>query len=91
MSATDFFQEGFTEKKSDIMRYPLRVRVCEYRQSDCFVIDRPTHVARARTLSYRAKEGIHIAVARVKKGDFERKNNNGNRKGNCVNASYSPN
>jgi large subunit ribosomal protein L15e len=87
MSSTAYLREIHRRKQSDVMRYLQRVRVCEYRQrGECFRVNRPTHLERARTLGYKAKIGYVLYIVRVKKGNFKREYNNGNTRGKCKNA-----
>lgn len=87
MVAADYIREIQKQKQSDVMRYFQRLRACEYRQrGDIFRVDRPTFLQRARTLGYKAKEGILCYVVRVKKGNRKREYNNGNTRGKCSNA-----
>ncbi|AFN84108.1 60S ribosomal protein L15 [Encephalitozoon romaleae SJ-2008] len=87
MGAINYLREIHRRKQSDVMRYLLRIRVCEYRQrGECFRVEKPTFLERARTLGYRAKQGYVLYIARVKKGNMKRNYHNGNTRGKCVNA-----
>lgn len=87
MAAVNYLREIHRRKQSDIMRYLLRIRVCEYRQrGECFRVEKPTFLERARTLGYKAKQGYVLYITRVKKGNMKRNYNNGNTRGKCVNA-----
>ncbi|AFM99400.1 ribosomal protein L15 [Encephalitozoon hellem] len=87
MGAINYLREIHRRKQSDVMRYLLRIRVCEYRQrGECFRVEKPTFLERARTLGYKAKQGYVLYIARVKKGNMKRNYHNGNTRGKCVNA-----
>ncbi len=73
MGAYKFIQELYRHKQSDVMRYLLRMRCWEYRQTDKIVrVSRPSRPDRARRLGYKAKQGFAIFRTRVRRGGRKR-------------------
>ncbi|VEL16813.1 unnamed protein product [Protopolystoma xenopodis] len=73
MGAYKFMQELYRHKQSDVMRYILRLRNWEFRQSNKIVrVSRPTRPDKARRLGYKAKQGFVIYRARVRRGNRKR-------------------
>jgi large subunit ribosomal protein L15e len=66
------YKERSPEYKSRIIKWNT--------ESSITRVDRPTNLARARELGYRAKEGIIVARVRVHGGTRKRKHNAGGRK-----------
>ncbi|CDI98660.1 ribosomal protein L15 [Echinococcus multilocularis] len=73
MGAYKFMQELYRHKQSDVMRYLLRMRCWEYRQSNKIVrVSRPSRPDKARRLGYKAKQGFVIYRTRVRRGGRKR-------------------
>lgn len=73
MGAYKFMQELYRHKQSDVMRYLLRMRCWEFRQSNKIVrVSRPSRPDKARRLGYKAKQGYVIYRARVRRGGRKR-------------------
>lgn len=69
MGAYKYLEEIWRKKQSDVMRFLLRVRCWEYRQTNSLVrLPRPTRPDKARRLGYKAKQGYVIYRVRVKRG-----------------------
>lgn len=64
---TQNFQKGYSEKK---ISGPYKTRLLGWRKNPRMVIrlEKPTNVARARSLGYKAKKGLVIALSKVSKG-----------------------
>jgi len=66
------FQKEFAGKKDESYDYKRlqRERLIEFRKEPMAVVrvERPTNIARARTLGYKAKKGFVIARVRIRKG-----------------------
>ncbi len=80
MSSYEKIQETFqTEYKSRSPEY--RARITKWRKESPVVrVEKPTNIARARTLGYKAKKGYIIVRARIKKGKRKRPKPKGGRK-----------
>jgi large subunit ribosomal protein L15e len=61
------FQKGYSEKKIN-GPYKSRLLVWRRNRSTIIRLDKPTNVARARSLGYKAKKGFVIALSKVGKG-----------------------
>ncbi|KAL7054143.1 hypothetical protein AAHC03_010309 [Spirometra sp. Aus1] len=73
MGAYKFMQELYRHKQSDVMRYLLRMRCWEYRQTKKIVrVTRPSRPDKARRLGYKAKQGYVIYRTRVRRGGRKR-------------------
>lgn len=73
MSLYKKMQETFQREYKE--RSPIyRERIAKWRKESPVVrVDKPTNLARARTLGYKAKEGFVIARVRVERGKRKRK------------------
>lgn len=73
MGAYKYIQELYRRKQSDVMRYVLRMRCWEYRQTNKIVrVPRPSRPDRARRLGYKAKQGFAIFRIRIRRGGRKR-------------------
>lgn len=87
MGAINYLREIHRRKQSEVMKYLFRLRLVEYRQrGECFRVNKPTFLERARSLGYKAKQGFCLFIARAKRGNLIRDYHNGNTRGKCVNA-----
>jgi len=76
MSATkhiqETFQKEFAGKKDESYDYKgiHRSRLIEFRKEKLAIVrvEKPTNIARARTLGYKAKKGFVVARVRIRKG-----------------------
>jgi large subunit ribosomal protein L15e len=63
MGAYRYLEELWRKKQSDVMRFLLRVRAWEYRQSAAVTrVTKPSRPDRARRLGYKAKQGVVVCV-----------------------------
>lgn len=66
------FQNEWKGSKDDDYNYSdlMRVRGIEFRKEDLAVVklDKPTNLVAARSVGYKAKQGVFVARARVRKG-----------------------
>lgn len=68
MSSYDRIQENFQKEYKERSR-EYRARLTKWRHENVVVrAERPTNIARARTLGYKAKQGVIIARVRVARG-----------------------
>jgi large subunit ribosomal protein L15e len=69
MSFTKLLRETFKEEYKNGSPL-LKERILERRRKKeaIFLLERPTNLARARSLGYKAKEGIYVVSVRVRKG-----------------------
>lgn len=71
------FQKEFAGKKDELYDYKKlqRERLISFRKEKQAIvrIDKPTNIARARTLGYKAKQGFVVARARIRKGSGKHK------------------
>eukprot|EP01029_Cantina_marsupialis_P024023 TRINITY_DN608093_c0_g1_i1.p1 TRINITY_DN608093_c0_g1~~TRINITY_DN608093_c0_g1_i1.p1 ORF type:complete len:214 (-),score=13.58 TRINITY_DN608093_c0_g1_i1:220-840(-) len=78
MGAYKYLEELWRKKQSDVMRFLLRVRAWEYRQTNKIVrLTRPTRPEKARALGYKAKQGYVVYRAAVRRGGRKRPNSKG--------------
>ncbi len=72
MSSYQHIQETFQKEYSE--RSPIyRARIATWRKEAPLVrIERPTNIARARTLGYKAKKGFSVVRVRIKRGKRKR-------------------
>eukprot|EP00161_Ancyromonas_sigmoides_P007454 TRINITY_DN1894_c0_g4_i2.p2 TRINITY_DN1894_c0_g4~~TRINITY_DN1894_c0_g4_i2.p2 ORF type:complete len:240 (+),score=125.00 TRINITY_DN1894_c0_g4_i2:104-721(+) len=69
MGAYRYLEELWRKKQSDVMRFLLRVRAWEYRQSAAVTrVTKPSRPDRARRLGYKAKQGVVVYRVRVRRG-----------------------
>lgn len=65
--------EAWKDPSSDDMKAIMWQRLVDWRREGSFVrVDRPTRLDRARALGYRAKQGIVVVRARVRKGGLRK-------------------
>ncbi len=68
-----FVRELWKKPKANLGKEFVKERLVGWRKEPALVrIDRPTRIDRARSLGYRAKQGIIVVRARVKKGIAKR-------------------
>lgn len=73
MGAYKYLQELWRKKKSDVLRFVLRVRSWEYRQLPVIHrASRPSRLDKARSLGYKAKQGYAIYRVRIRRGGRKR-------------------
>eukprot|EP01115_Flamella_aegyptia_P005062 TRINITY_DN2149_c1_g1_i1.p1 TRINITY_DN2149_c1_g1~~TRINITY_DN2149_c1_g1_i1.p1 ORF type:complete len:205 (-),score=56.77 TRINITY_DN2149_c1_g1_i1:102-716(-) len=73
MGAYKYLEEIWKKKQSDVLRFLLRVRCWEYRQTNAIVrVTQPTRPDKARRLGYKAKQGYVIYRVRVRRGGRKR-------------------
>merc|ERR1719163_910669 len=73
MGAYKYLQELWRKKKSDVMRFVMRVRCWEYRQLP--VVHRaskPSRLDKARACGYKAKQGYSVYRVRIRRGGRKR-------------------
>mmetsp|Transcript_3434 Transcript_3434/g.8506 ORF Transcript_3434/g.8506 Transcript_3434/m.8506 type:complete len:205 (-) Transcript_3434:131-745(-) len=69
MGAYKYLEEIWRKKQSDALRFLLRVRAWEYRQGKKVQkVARPTRTDKAHKLGYKAKQGVVVYRARVRRG-----------------------
>jgi len=69
MGMYKYIRDAWKSPKQDILKNELRGRIAEWRsQPTTFRIERPTRLDRARSLGYRAKQGIIVVRQRVDRG-----------------------
>uniref|UniRef100_A0A7S2Z006 Ribosomal protein L15 n=1 Tax=Chloropicon laureae TaxID=464258 RepID=A0A7S2Z006_9CHLO len=69
MGAYKYIEELWRKKQSDVLRFLLRVRCWEYRQlASICRLSRPSRPDKARRLGYKAKQGVVVYRARVRRG-----------------------
>lgn len=87
MSLNNYLREIRKKKQSDVARYLSTVRNYEFRlNTSVHRAERPTYPERAHLLGYRAKQGMCILRARIKRGGRKRIAKNGNTCGKPSNA-----
>ena len=65
--------EAWKTPSSDDMKTVMWQRLVDWRKEGSFVrVDRPTRIDKARTLGYKAKQGIVVVRARVRKGGLRK-------------------
>ncbi len=71
------FQKEFAGKKDDLFNYKAlqRERLIEFRKEKRAIVrlEKPTNIARAHTLGYKAKKGFVVARVRIRKGSGKHK------------------
>ena len=73
MGAYKYMQELYRKKQSDVMRYLLRLKCWEFRQTDKIVrLTRPSRPERARRLGFKSKQGFCVFRVRVRRGGRKR-------------------
>mmetsp|Transcript_33835 Transcript_33835/g.80732 ORF Transcript_33835/g.80732 Transcript_33835/m.80732 type:complete len:206 (-) Transcript_33835:28-645(-) len=73
MGCYKYIEECWRKKQSDVIRFLLRVRAWEYRQTNKITrVNRPTRTDKAHRLGYKAKEGYAIARCGVRRGGRKR-------------------
>jgi len=69
MGAFKYLEELWKKKQSDVVRFGLRLRCWHYRQLNAIHrATRPTRPDKAKRLGYKAKQGMVIYRARVRRG-----------------------
>ena len=80
MGAYKYIQQNL-EKQYKERKDPYRKKIFEWRQQSATTkVERPTNLARARILGYKAKQGIIVVRTRVDKGRRKRRTPMGGRK-----------
>ena len=78
MGAYKYLEELWRKKQSDVMRFLLRVRAWEYRQSpNLYTCNRSTRPDKAHRLGYKNKQGYSIHRVAVRRGNRKRPNARG--------------
>ena len=73
MGAYKYLQELWRKKKSDVLRFIMRVRTWEYRQLPVIHrASRPSRLEKARSVGYKAKQGYSIYRVRIRRGGRKR-------------------
>lgn len=68
-----YMGEAWKDQSNDDMKAIMWQRLVDWRKEGSFVrVDRPTRLDRARALGYRAKQGIVVVRARVRKGGLRK-------------------
>ena len=71
-------EEVWRKKQSDVLRFLMRVRAWEYRQTNKITrVNRPTRTDKAHRLGYKAKQGYVIVSVGVRRGGRKRQNPKG--------------
>lgn len=66
---SQYIEELWKKKQSDVLRFLLRVRCWEYRQLPSIVrLTGPTRPDKARRMGYKAKQGYVVYRVRVRRG-----------------------
>lgn len=70
---TQYVEELWRKKQSDVLRFLLRVRCWEYRQLPGIVrLNRPSRPDKARRMGFKAKQGYVVYRVRVRRGGRKR-------------------
>jgi large subunit ribosomal protein L15e len=70
---SQYVEELWRKKQSDVLRFLLRVRCWEYRQLPSIVrLARPTRADKARRMGFKAKQGYVVYRVRVRRGNRKR-------------------
>lgn len=70
------FQKEYAERSKE-----LRERIAKWNKEDAIVrVEKPTNIARARELGYKAKQGVFVVRVRVRRGLSKREKPKGGRK-----------
>ena len=73
MGCYKYMEEMWRKKQSDVLRFLLRVRAWEYRQTNKISrVNRPTRTDKAHRLGYKAKQGYVIVRCGVRRGGRKR-------------------
>merc|ERR1711990_1320254 len=73
MGAYKYLQELWRKKKSDTMRFVMRVRCWEYRQlATIHKAAKPSRLDKARAVGFKAKQGYTIYRVRIRRGGRKR-------------------
>merc|ERR1712078_625060 len=73
MGAYKYLQELWRKKKSDTMRFVMRVRCWEYRQlATIHKASKPSRLDKARAVGYKAKQGYAVWRVRIRRGGRKR-------------------
>merc|ERR1719498_843662 len=73
MGAYKYLQELWRKKKSDTMRFVMRVRCWEYRQlATIHKASKPSRLDKARAVGYKAKQGYSVYRVRIRRGGRKR-------------------
>ncbi|KAG7173143.1 60S ribosomal protein L15-like 2 [Homarus americanus] len=73
IDAYKYMQEIYRKKRSDVMRFLLRIRAWQYRHlNKLHRAPRPTRPEKARRLGYKAKQGYVIYRIRIRRGGLKR-------------------
>jgi len=73
MGAYKYIEECWRKKQSDVLRFLLRVRAWEYRQTNKICkVNRPTRTDKAHRLGYKAKQGYTVVRCGVRRGGRKR-------------------
>lgn len=78
MGCYKYMEEVWRKKQSDVLRFLMRVRAWEYRQTNKITrVNRPTRTDKAHRLGYKAKQGYVIVRVGVRRGGRKRQNPKG--------------
>merc|ERR1711871_892905 len=73
MGAYKYLQELWRKKKSDTMRFVMRVRCWEYRQlATIHKASKPSRLDKARAVGFKAKQGYAVYRVRIRRGGRKR-------------------
>merc|ERR1719498_830462 len=73
MGAYKYLQELWRKKKSDVLRFVMRVRCWEYRQLPVIhKATKPSRLDKARALGFKAKQGYSIYRVNIRRGGRKR-------------------
>merc|ERR1719498_2119680 len=73
MGAYKYLQELWRKKKSDVLRFVMRVRCWEYRQLPVIhKASKPSRLDKARAVGYKAKQGYSVYRVRIRRGGRKR-------------------
>merc|ERR1712078_425005 len=73
MGAYKYLQELWRKKKSDTMRFVMRVRCWEYRQlATIHKASKPSRLDKARALGFKQKQGYTVYRVRIRRGGRKR-------------------
>jgi len=78
MGCYKYMEEVWRKKQSDVLRFLMRVRAWEYRQTNKITrVTKPTRTDKAHRLGYKAKQGYVIVRVGVRRGGRKRQNPKG--------------
>ena len=87
MGCYKYMEEVWRKKQSDVLRFLMRVRAWEYRQTNKITrVNRPTRTDKAHKLGYKAKQGFCVYRVAVRRGGRKRPVTHGIVHGKPVNA-----